>query len=66
MLSGTSDLPQAAGACGQLTGFLAEARAVCGEAFVQDGAAIEPRYLQPARYAAGQAAALVRPGHRDE
>lgn len=49
-----------------LSEFLAEARALCGDAFVQDGAAIEPRYLQPARYAAGQAAALVRPGSRDE
>ena len=46
--------------------FIAEARAICGEAFVQEGAAIEPRFLQPARYAAGQAAALVRPGSRDE
>ncbi|RZI61185.1 MAG: FAD-binding oxidoreductase [Rubrivivax sp.] len=50
----------------QAGGFLAEAIAVCGEAFVQVGADIEPRYLQPARYAAGRAAALVRPGSRDE
>lgn len=47
-------------------GFVAEARAICGEPFVQAGAAIEPRYLQPARYAPGQAAALVRPARRDE
>ncbi|WP_431260336.1 FAD-binding oxidoreductase [Roseateles chitinivorans] len=50
----------------QAGGFLAEAIAVCGEAFVQVGADIEPRFLQPARYAAGRAAALVRPGSRDE
>nr|WP_297523808.1 FAD-binding oxidoreductase [uncultured Roseateles sp.] len=50
----------------QAGGFLAEAIGVCGEAFVQVGADIEPRFLQPARYAAGRAAALVRPGSRDE
>lgn len=41
--------------------FLAAARAICGAEFVVDGAAIEPRYLEPARYAAGRAAALIRP-----
>lgn len=49
-----------------LNDFISEARALCGDAHVQEGAAIEPRYLQPARYAAGRAAALVRPGSRDE
>lgn len=44
-----------------LNDFLAQARQVCGDAHVIDGAAIEPRYLQPARYAAGRAAALVKP-----
>lgn len=41
--------------------FLRAAGEVCGAGFVLAGPAIEPRYLQPARYAAGQAAALVRP-----
>lgn len=42
-------------------GFLAAARAICGAEFVVDGPAIEPRYLEPARYAPGEAAALARP-----
>ncbi|MET0519427.1 MAG: FAD-binding oxidoreductase [Burkholderiaceae bacterium] len=42
-------------------GFLAAARAIVGAAFVVDGPAIEPRYLEPARYAPGRAAALLRP-----
>ncbi len=46
--------------------FLAAARAICGAEFVVDGAAIEPRYLQPARYAPGRALALVRPATQDE
>jgi len=41
--------------------WLDAARAICGADFVVDGPAIEPRYLEPARYAAGQAAGLVRP-----
>lgn len=43
-------------------GFLAAARSICGADFVVDGASIEPRYLEPARYAPGRAAALLRPG----
>jgi len=43
------------------TAFLRAAREVCGADFVVAGPAIEPRYLEPARYAPGQAAALVRP-----
>ncbi|MCH7345938.1 FAD-binding oxidoreductase [Pelomonas sp. CA6] len=42
--------------------FLTQARALCGEAHVAGAAEIEPRYLQPARYGAGQAAAWARPG----
>jgi len=41
--------------------WLDAARAICGVDFVIEGAAIEPRYLEPARYAAGQAVALLRP-----
>ncbi|QPF75858.1 FAD-binding oxidoreductase [Roseateles sp. DAIF2] len=41
--------------------FLAAARAIVGPEFALEGAAIEPRYLEPARYAPGRAAALVRP-----
>ena len=41
--------------------WLTEARRICGAEFVVDGAAIEPRYLEPARYAPGRAAGLVRP-----
>lgn len=41
--------------------FLRAAGEVCGADFVVAGSAIEPRYLEPARYAAGRAAALVRP-----
>jgi FAD/FMN-containing dehydrogenase len=44
-----------------LTALLAQARGLCGDAHVQEGAGIEPRYLQPARYGAGQAACMVRP-----
>lgn len=44
-----------------LADFVAAARTVCGPEFVVEGAAIEPRYLEPARYAAGRAAALLRP-----
>lgn len=42
-------------------GWLEAARAICGAEFVVDGPAIEPRYLEPARYAPGRAAGLVRP-----
>ncbi|MDL5031351.1 FAD-binding oxidoreductase [Pelomonas sp. APW6] len=49
-----------------LTGFLDAASAICGEGQVLPGPAIEPRYLEPARYAAGQAAALLRPATADE
>lgn len=45
-----------------LDALLRDARALCGDAHVQPGPAIEPRYLQPARYAAGQALALAKPG----
>jgi FAD/FMN-containing dehydrogenase len=41
--------------------FLEAARAIVGPEFALAGAAIEPRYLEPARYAPGQAAALLRP-----
>jgi FAD/FMN-containing dehydrogenase len=41
--------------------FVEQALALCGPAHVQIGAQIEPRFLQPARYGAGQALALVRP-----
>lgn len=46
--------------------FLREAARICGAAHVAAGAAIEPRYLEPARYAAGQAAAMVRPASTAE
>jgi FAD/FMN-containing dehydrogenase len=49
-----------------MSDFLAAARAVCGADFVVDGPAIEPRYLEPARYAAGQAAALLRPASTEQ
>lgn len=42
-------------------GWLGAARAICGAEFVVDGPAIEPRYLEPARYAPGRAVGLVRP-----
>ncbi|WP_077034642.1 FAD-binding oxidoreductase [Pelomonas sp. KK5] len=41
--------------------WLAAAQAICGADYVVDGPAIEPRYLEPARYAPGCAAGLVRP-----
>lgn len=41
--------------------FLDAARAIVGPEFALAGADIEPRYLEPARYAPGQAAALLRP-----
>lgn len=44
-----------------LAEFLSAATAICGEGHVLPGPAIEPRYLEPARYAPGQAAALMRP-----
>jgi len=46
--------------------FLAAAAAIVGAAQVQAGAAIEPRYLEPARYAPGRAAALLRPATTEE
>lgn len=45
-----------------LSRLLAQARGLCGDAQVQEGEGIEARYLQPARYGAGQAAGVVRPG----
>lgn len=42
-------------------GFLEAAAAICGEGQALPGPAIEPRYLEPARYAHGQAVALLRP-----
>lgn len=44
-----------------LSALLAQARSLCGDAQVQAGDGIEARYLQPARYGAGQAAGMVRP-----
>ncbi|MDT8999607.1 FAD-binding oxidoreductase [Paucibacter sp. APW11] len=44
-----------------LDSFLSQAAARCGAMPVATGAAIEPRYLEAARYGAGQAAALLRP-----
>lgn len=46
--------------------FLRAAGEVCGADFVVAGPAIEPRYLEPARYAAGQAAALARPSTSEQ
>lgn len=46
--------------------FLRAAAAICGEGQVLPGSAIEPRYLEPARYAPGRAAALLRPGSAQE
>lgn len=46
--------------------FLRAAVAICGEGQVLPGSAIEPRYLEPARYAPGRAAALLRPGSAQE
>jgi len=47
--------------------FLDAARTICGGAeYAVDGAAIEPRYLEPARYASGRAAALVRPATTEQ
>lgn len=47
--------------------FLDAARAICGGAeYAVAGAAIEPRYLEPARYAPGRAAALVRPATTEQ
>jgi FAD/FMN-containing dehydrogenase len=46
--------------------FLQQAAQICGATHVAAGAAIEPRYLEPARYARGQAAALVRPASTAE
>ncbi len=46
--------------------FLQAARAICGAAQVIDGPDIEPRYLEAARYGAGQAAALLRPARSSE
>jgi len=46
--------------------FLREAARICGAAHVAAGAAIEPRYLEPARYAPGRAAALLRPASTAE
>ncbi|MCZ8255785.1 MAG: FAD-binding oxidoreductase [Polaromonas sp.] len=45
----------------QATGFAAQAAALLGARHVSTGDSIEPRYLQPARYAAGQALAVVKP-----
>lgn len=42
--------------------FLQEAAQLCGAAHVAAGTDIEPRFLEPARYAPGRAAALLRPG----
>ncbi len=47
-------------------GFLSSAAAICGEGQVVPGSAIEPRYVEPARYAPGHAAALLRPGSAAE
>ena len=46
--------------------FLLAAARICGAAHVSAGSAIEPRYLEPARYAPGQAAALARPASTAE
>ncbi len=43
-----------------------ELTTLCGPTQVQVGGAIEPRFLQPARYGAGQAAVMVRPGSVEE
>ncbi|MFC5520554.1 FAD-binding oxidoreductase [Polaromonas jejuensis] len=47
-------------------GFTAQAAALIGTQYVSTGAAIEPRYLQPARYGAGQALAVVKPATTEE
>lgn len=44
-----------------LDGFLSQAASLCAAAQLATGTAIEPRYLEAARYGAGQAAALLRP-----
>ncbi len=46
--------------------FLRAAATICGEGQVVPGSSIEPRYLEPARYAPGRAAALLRPGSAQE
>ena len=46
--------------------FLRAAAAICGEGQVVPGSSIEPRYLEPARYAPGRAAVLLRPGSAQE
>jgi FAD/FMN-containing dehydrogenase len=47
--------------------FLDAARTICGgNEYAVDGAAIEPRYLEPARYAPGRAAALLRPATTEQ
>lgn len=46
--------------------FLRAAAAICGSGQVMPGSSIEPRYLEPARYAPGRAAALLRPGSAQE
>lgn len=50
-----------------VSAFLDAARTICGGTeYAIDGAAIEPRYLEPARYAPGRAAALVRPATTEQ
>jgi FAD/FMN-containing dehydrogenase len=49
-----------------MSAWLAAAREICGADFVVEGAAIEPRYLEPARYAPGRAAGLVRPATTEQ
>ncbi|MGM9516100.1 FAD-binding oxidoreductase [Roseateles sp. DB2] len=46
--------------------FLSAAAAICGGGQVLPGSDIEPRYLEPARYAPGRAAGLLRPGSEQE
>lgn len=46
--------------------FLGRARAIVGPSRVLTGAAIEPRYLEPARYGRGAALAVVKPASEAE
>ncbi|UXH77974.1 FAD-binding oxidoreductase [Roseateles amylovorans] len=61
---GTSNL--SASSVSSLAHFIDQVTMLCGPTQVQVGDAIEPRFLQPARYGAGRAAVMVRPGSSAE
>ena len=46
--------------------FVATATGLIGQVHISTGDCIEPRYLQPARYGAGQALAVVKPATTEE